>query len=511
MNTPESATAVNPPKLSDFRRIALFDEKFGICIPRKPDATCWNSTFDIRLPGTSAIADYMMREMPNPEGLRILNAKRIQEIPEINPFAPSRFRTRGFQLWDAVANIPRPAFGQGKVIAIRDVPAVRFSNAYWRGDKQRALKRVEPTEPYRQTYRWRGPYILDLLEEQQWLLFQAAHMLAHHRGDHADLALDPVDPVALPTARLFQQALGELLIAHLFNLPVDIGRPQDPHPMRPHLPLGLTVCPTTFTTNPILAVPMDGSLPLLPDNTLAVINIAVEVMGPPLLRDQPFLQPPAPRLARCCQPTSVEFVGFELLDVIAHHDIAAPYPDAQQPRLHWGVHHLDLMPPHLLTEYIQLGHAAGIALPEGGTWRYIPAWFDSEEFKELFRTTPPLPCPYCMMWNQRAKEHLARPRCLPATKAGYRNRDDWRTYFTRAREIRDCVERSCDMAEPDSMRRDHRTGHKEKLATLKDGKWLAEAEAKIRDGYAPTGRHLRVYQDAVRRGARPTPTAETAA
>jgi hypothetical protein len=491
MNTGHTPTVAT---MQDLRRRALLDSKTGICTPRNPNNNCFNGVFERCGPATRAMAAPVLNRETTAYGRGILAGAKFTEAVDLNPFAPSRFRDRGLQAWDAAVQIPRSVFTIGGMIAIRDIHPVRSVNAYWKDEGQRALQRVGPIGPHKLLYRHRGSFITDYLEDANWLQIEAAHVLAHHRGDHADLALDPIDPVQLPTARLFQQALGELMMASRFNLPIDIGQPLDPHPMRPHLPYGLTVCPTTYTTNPILAVPMDGSFPLIPDETLAIVDVAIQVSGPPLGRHHGELLQPDPKLAWDCQPTLAEIVGFEVIDVITHHEVAAPYPDARSPRLHWGVHHLDLMSPALLAEYIQMGQAAGVKLPDGGTWRRIPDWFDSEEFKAMWLATPPLPCPFCMMWTPTAKEHLKRPLFLPRVKSEYRARNEWQAYFKKARALRDCVDKSREMAEPDSRRGERRAGHKTKLAKLKDGKWLAEAEEKWRQGYPPTGRHLRAVQ-----------------
>jgi hypothetical protein len=480
--------------LQDLRRRALFDPTTGICTPRNPALNCQNDVFDRCGPAMRATAAPIVRRELTPRGHGVLAKAKFAEAVDLNPFAPSFFRSHGLQAWDAAVQIPRPAFTVGGTVAIRDVHPVRSVNAYWKDEAQRALQKVGPLGPHQLLHRPRGPFITDFLEDEHWLMIEAAHVLAHHRGDHADLALDPIDPVQLPTARLFQQAIGELMIASRFNLPINIGEPLDPYPMRPHLPYGLTVCPTTYTTSPILAVPMDGSFPLIPDETLAIVDVAIQVSGPPLGRYHGELLQPDPKLARGCQPTLAEIVGFEVIDVITHHEVAAPYPDARSPRLHWGVHHLDLMSPALLAEYIQIGQAAGVKHPEGGAWRRIPDWFHSEEFEAMWLATPPPPCPFCMMWTPVAKEHLKRPRFLPWVKSGYRERDDWRSYLQKARELRDCVDKSREMAEPDGRRKERRAGHKAKLEKLKQGKWLAEANEKWQQGYPPKGRHLRAVQ-----------------
>ena len=200
-----SESNIQAATLQDLRRAALFDPSTGICMPSKPGRECWNPIFNTALPDITAIANRITQHALTPEGRRILDERRAHDIPDINPFAPSRIRTRGFRLWDAAVHVPRSAFTQGKLLAIRDIQPVRRINSYWREDTQRALRRVEPIEPYRQLYRRRGPFIFDLLEDRHRILLQAAHVLAHHRGDHADLDLDPIDPVTLPTARLFQR------------------------------------------------------------------------------------------------------------------------------------------------------------------------------------------------------------------------------------------------------------------------------------------------------------------
>jgi hypothetical protein len=66
--------------------------------------------------------------------------------------------------------------------------------------------------------------------------------------------------------------------------------------------------------------------PLIPDETLAIIDIAIHVEGPPIGRHHGELLQPHPKLIWCCQPTIANVVGFEIIDVITHHEVAAPYP-----------------------------------------------------------------------------------------------------------------------------------------------------------------------------------------
>jgi hypothetical protein len=247
--------------LQDLRRRALFDPTTGICTPRNPALNCQNDVFDRCGPTMRAIAAPVVRRELTQCGHGVLAKAKFAEAVDVNPFAPSRFRSRGLQAWDAAVQIPRAALATGRLVAIRDVRPVRSVNTYWKEEAQEAIRRVGPIGPNGEWLRPRGSFIADFRDDQCWMLAEAAHVLAHHRGDYADLALGPIDPIQLPTARLLQQALGELVIASKFNLPIDIGQPLDPFPMRPHLPYGLTVCPTPYFSSPILAVPMDGSLP----------------------------------------------------------------------------------------------------------------------------------------------------------------------------------------------------------------------------------------------------------
>lgn len=339
-------------------------------------------------------------------------ASTTEELVAADPFETNP-DTGLPRVWDAVLGAPAAAIRKGQYAHAGAVPAFRAINDDWQGtavDLSR-IGRVSPDGEYR---RPSGDWILDVVTDPKgWWLLELAHMLAHRAEDASELARRPLPYMYGQTASLFQTMLFRVFLSRKFGLPLDTypGGP-DPADHDPFERYGILCSVSSKTRNPAMLVPSDG--PGCPKpGSLCVVEGAVRIEPTPYAMAAGTDRWIA--LNRwSCSPTTVAFVGWELVDVVTH-----------APLLPHGSHAPDyVMQPmalqcassfrHFLDGAAE--HFGGIRPDNDRTW-LVDDYLASDRFMEDLKSSPPLPCKRCLKLNMQSDGSPERPQSERPLKA----------------------------------------------------------------------------------------------
>ncbi|MBL7077519.1 MAG: hypothetical protein ISS31_08600 [Kiritimatiellae bacterium] len=423
-----------------------------------------------------------------------------------DPFASSKVRSRGMQVWDSLRCIPRnPAIES--VSTFRNIVARRNCNTTWLNEIGPAIRHAGPIlgQPQRPTH----PWIIDLSADPfGWFWLEAAHVLTHQRLDSAEHArLDPLKDVN-PYPTMFYRAVAEIALGVQLGIPIDVSQGVTPRRKWSHLPYGLDVCTTPYWHVPLLRFPWQGVDAPIFDGTLAIVDVGVYIHPIPSASAIATKQP-EDNCHWSCAPTMVVVAGWESVDVVARQQVVIYPRESGASHRFTALHPSDLMPVDTLPAYLELGKQHAFALPNGGDWQHARNWMQSPEYTSLYQRTPPLPCPLCMAFNPLTQNNPRKPGKQPfgtarSAKARRYNsvlKTQWQQYASEVRCIRKVIEKGTEVHEAElhggdlkaarRIRRERKAAHKAVLQKLKDKQTLDSAIHKELYSGKPLGKRER--------------------
>ena len=494
----------------DYRQWVLTEGPGNICIPASDPHVAERAPFMARTyPYRQKIGS-----LSNEPWLTICDTP-AKELIDPNPFALSRFRNSGLQCWDAAIGVQASDCRTSKVISMAETPLLKGINNYWKGAAAAALEYVGPLGDGGAILRPEGPWLIDFTKiPDGWRLLEAAHVLAHMRGDtKRNSRSSSVQESS--TAGWLQAAVSLIAVSLLFDLPLYIGLNDEGVPAEPDFKqYGVEVKSTGRFGLPYLRAPWANREALRMDETIAVVSVAVFTQPHP----NGFTSGTLVHTAHdkwCCIPTIAMISGWETVDVITHQPLVSSDPNNDRRPVCYGMHPSDMMPPHLLWPYLALGcraedlanrgHARGLPV-EDDTHMYVYNWLNSEDYAKRWLETPTLPCKKCMTWNYRADGRPIKPFGPPPKPNKLSRNREWSLYYKEVSAVESIIERSVkdfegklygDIATRNRLRKARKRGCKAKQEKLKELRWLDEAIKKSKEGKTLTRHHARVYKQYI--------------
>ncbi|GAG27616.1 unnamed protein product, partial [marine sediment metagenome] len=253
-------------------------------------------------------------------------------------------------------------------------PQIRGINSHWDNVIVPAFSRVGPLGLNGEILRPRAPWIFDLMEMPEgWFLLEAAHVLAHMRGDIKP-SYRGYSKQHSKTSGHIQKSIGELITALAYDVPLDTGLRDDGKPAEPDMPhYGIEIKTSSRFNLPYLRAPWDNREALRFDETLAVINAGVFIQPHPYGFNTGSMKHHR-RDRWCCLPSMVVIAGWETVDVITHQPLVSARPNKMKSPVCYGVHPSDMMSPDLLWAYLALGHEAKGMAETDERYRYVGEW-----------------------------------------------------------------------------------------------------------------------------------------
>jgi len=425
-----------------------------------------------------------------------------------NPFAPSMHRKKGFACWDAAVAIPAC---NTRIAAIRhlvEIPAVRHSNVLWRQTIEPSLRRAGPLGTAGRLIRPTGPWIFDITRMKNgWKILEAAHVLAHHRGDHKT-SYSQWTYDHSRTGGHYQGGLAEIMVSIAYDIPLDVSDKQMGIKGDPDTYYRAEVKSSSRFRLPLIKMPWKGGEAPRFDAMLAVLDTGV------------FIEPhPYSVISKtgqysmedrwCCQPTIVVIAGWESIDFIMHQALGSLHDTSRDPNapMDYVVHPADLLGPDLFWGYLALGYRRyGVPVPDE-RWQYFHEWIESDHYKGLLAETPPLPCNECMRINSRA---LGAPQRPEGPRPKGKMPPVWKKYYDERRTILKTVEKAIESYEALCYgsqqgcltgRRGRKAGYKAKLVRLRQEARLDRAIEKVRKGERLTDAERGLYYAAKNEGS----------
>ena len=330
---------------------------------------------------------------------QMLCSMPVDHLIDGNPIMRSDIRQGGFKSWDAAVAIPASTIRRTGIINKQQLVPCRATNTYWTNEVGKALKFVGPINNL--IRRPMASQIVDLREHPDgWEVLEAAHVLAHIRGDPDRKIKKKFNYEMSYTREHFKHAMAEIIVGLLFDLPINVGKYK---PLRgaPNMPYQILVIPTTEFKSPYLILPWKNEHSLVPDETLAVINVALHIepypggfvtgSGKIKLSDR-----------WCCSPSIVNIVGWDTPEFITHQNVIND---------NYIEHYADLMPPNTLNNYLDLyKERFGVFKPDNIEWFYVQDWLNSSSYAQAYMETPPLPCRDCLLSNFKTDAKPERPK-----------------------------------------------------------------------------------------------------
>ena len=356
-----------------------------------------------------------------------------------------------FQVWDSAMGIPACAIRRAGERHPSKIKPFRNCNTRWFQALLPAMLHVGPIGKNKSQVRPEGRFIFDLSKLEPHLahlLLEIAHVIAHRRGDYHREARSYAVGVGR-TAGHLRGIMAEIVIALLFDLPIDVSARNFKRPAEPDLPYGLEVKTTTHFHSPVMRIPCIKPETTRFDETLGIALVSVYIEPVPY----GYIRHSGETTnldCWSCMPTIFALCGWEGVDVITHSDVGR-YEDSP---VSWYMRAEDLLEPETLWNYFfdmsQTTRPDGkplfpypweIANVQGGRWWYIMDWIHTPEYQVLLAQTPPFPCKMCMSFNPDAKGSPKIPRKhRPDDMPRNRMTKEWRDYFNAVDEIHDIIE-----------------------------------------------------------------------
>ena len=428
-----------------------------------------------------------------------------QRLVSPNPFTLSDIRPGGMKVWDSAVGIPAADHRTSVLLNMARTPTLKDCNTHWKCNVLPALQSVGPLGPNNSIVRPKAPYLIDYTKiPGGWMYIEAAHVLAHIRGDTKRISKNP-SAIPSSTAGHFQAALANITVALLYDLPLYIGAyDEGMYAMPDFEDYGIEVKSSSRFGLPFLRAPWLNKEALRFDATLAVVSVGVFVEPHPYSYNTGTMIP-GKNDHWCCTPTMAMVTGWETVDVITHQPIVSANPENAYSPVCYGMHPADMMPPDLLWAYLKLGNQhLGRPATVDENHVYVNDWVNSKEFANLLSRTPPLPCKSCLSWNPRTVGVPRRPEGFPPKPSQLKKFPEWQAYYEEVKKVLGIIEPAVKRYETrfyktrsarNNFRRLRTRNWKAKMQIIDEERLFEEACDKIRKGKRLYGRWLRVYSE----------------
>lgn len=404
-----------------------------------------------------------------------------QPVSLLNP-DPFALSNRGLACWDTAVAIPACVLRSGHVTTINQLTPSRNVNTYWLTAMTEAMRHIGPRATG-EILRPVAPFLADLTKmDQGYMLLEAAHILAHERGDEDSIigykAFD-----ATTTLYHFKQAIAELIVGLLYDIPIYVDKLSANQARgKPTMPAGIVVNTTDDFKSPILYVDCAGNDSLAFDEATVIIHVALYtephpygyVDGTNRVKTDDYW---------CCHPTMINIIGWECVDYITHQQIVE-----LNRKTYYGIHHNDLLPPDMLIPLLP-------EMPRGTGWYKVEQWMTSSDFNMKYWRTPPLPCKNCLMHNRKTELRPVKPDGK-APKRLEKKHTAWRHYTAAIRAIFTIIQQasmwreasilSGEMRQARKIWRIRIQGYKQKLLDIKQSRKLFKVLDKVKKNKALT-------------------------
>lgn len=477
-------------------------------ISEGPASICLASTAK----GVSKHAPFMSSDYPHAAIMGSVSSKEWRAVMRADhkdlvspdPFTPSPYRSGGKKVWDAAVGIPACQHRSVNLISMAATPVLRNCNRHWNEVIVPALRTVGPLGTNGAILRPESPMIVDFTKiKNGWIYIEAAHVLAHLRGDTKRVSKNAG---AIPSATTghFQASLANIAVALIYDLPLYIGRYDEGMHAMPDFPdFGIEVKSSSRFGMPFLRAPWLNNEALRFDSTLAVVNVGVFIEPHPYGYNSGTLEP-LKNDHWCCMPTMAMITGWETVDVITHQPLVSAKIDDPYSPICYGMHPADLMPPDLLWAYLALGQRS-IGRPPivDDKHVYVDEWVKSPGFIELVKQTRPLPCKMCIALNQRTEGVPRRPAGRRPKPSKIKDHKEWKEYYAEIAKILGILDAAVLRYEPrfygttrailKRTRKLRNAGWKARMCVINDERLFDEAIDKVRKGKTLKGDYARVY------------------
>jgi hypothetical protein len=482
----------------DYRLWLLTEAPGNICTPATDRHVVDHAPFmTSHYPHAVAMGDIL-----GPDWCKVLDSDP-RDLIDPNPFTDSRFREGGKQVWDAAVGIPACEHRISEIVSMSRTPALRNCNRYWQDVALPALSFVGPLGSGQEILRPTAPYMIDFTElDEGWMYLEAAHVLAHMRGDTKRMSKNP-GIVPSSTLGKFQSAVAEIAVALIYDMPLYIGLHDEGRPATPDFEdMGLEVKSSSSFGLPMLRAPWANREALRFDETLGVVSVAVFMEPHPYGYTTGTLKHSA-HDKWCCMPTIAMVTGWETSDIITHQPLVSGKPENPDYPICYGTHPMDLMPPDLLWAYLALGmRKRKRALRVDATHMYVNDWIMSPQFEEEWFRTPSFPCKGCMGWNHKTEGRPRKPPGFLPPRHKVKSGSPEALYYKEVDLVHGIVENAVkdfealyysNRAVRNRVRAARKRGWNAKMRTLKEAGWLDDALRKIREGKTLTSYQETVY------------------
>lgn len=411
---------------------------------------------------------------------RTLFRTKPEHIIAGNPYAQSTQRN-GFACWDTAIAVPACDIRSDKITSLNQLSPTRNVNTFWTNEVTPSLRTVGAISGDGKISRPRiAGYSVDYKALDYYELIETAHVLAHIRGDEQKIGKKTHYAQSF-TDRHMVQAIAEMTVALLFNLPINVSRYWKNNG-EPNLPYGIKVTATTNYQEPMLIIPWKGDKAPAFDETVMIVHTAVHVEPYPYgfitgsnkynINDR-----------WCCMPALVTIVGIECIDYITHQNVVVV---GHEPC--YVTHYLDLLPPAYLANVISLGEQVYGKAQSSIEMTQVDTWVNSRYFDNAFMETPPLPCRECLLHNRAAEGKPIRPEVRPPKTLKKDN--PWYKYEQDIKKLLRIIRNAVTL---DLLRffgskcvrenlRERARRYKAKLRRLKDSLKLLKIYEKVRQG-----------------------------
>lgn len=422
---------------------------------------------------------------------RTLLGLKPADIIAGNPYALSKYR-RGYACWDTAVAVPACSIRTDKITSIKQLGPSRNSNTFWTSVVSPALRMVGPIGKDGKIVRPKIPgYSVDYKAIDYLEVIEAAHVLAHIRGDEAKVGKKAHYAQSF-TDKHFVQAMSEITISLLFDIPINISRRYASGGV-PNLPYGIKVTSTTNYQEPMLIVPWKGAGALAFDETNVIIHTAVHIEPYPygyLTGSGKYTEDDR----WCCMPAMVTIVGIECVDYLTHQNVVMVGGEPC-----YIMHYLDLMPPDYISNVFSLGELAYGKQQPDAEWMTAADWINSTHFYNSFMETPALPCRECMLHNRASEGKPMRPDTRPPKTL--KKSDPWYRYELELKRIMRLIRFAVNMhllrfftgKYLRETLRQRVSGYKRKLRRIKDSIRLLKIHERVQQGKPLTERDQKLY------------------
>ena len=310
-------------------------------------------------------------------------------IPSI-PMGASSIRLQGLKIWDLMA-MCRSSAETNKVDAheqyLRQIKPRKHlaTNDTW-------IDYDNDRERHRYVFSIKDsislPHYLDLSKEEfaqdAFRIYELAHILMHRWADPIAATMGVKFRPSI-YSRFLRLAMAHLLVSKEFDTPIYIGDGEQRKTWLPPSPAGIMVCTGDGISDPVFGIPQQEVLHRdRVDAAVAYVFVAIHMQPPPEL----FLSSvPMVDLVWSMGPMRALVVGWEFIDFVYSGPLVTR--GKLSPRKVVGVHPNDMLPPWMLSQYMEAVPPASGSLYS--TFRQLMS--ENDMYMRMRAAIHPLPFP----------------------------------------------------------------------------------------------------------------------